>query len=284
MEQVELVEFEAKIGGQPMIHFPKDLYIPPEAMRVILEAFEGPLDLLLYLIKKQNVDVLNIPIAEITRQYVQYIELMHEMHIELAAEYLVMAAMLAEIKSRMLLPRHHEEEPEESDPRAELIRRLQEYERFKEAAEQIDQLDRVEREFYVAETLAPPMDVIPAQPEVKFDQLLQALKGVMERAKYNESHHVLRETLSISDRIRQILEQVSSDKFVSFLSLFRAREGRMGVVVSLIAMLELLRQSVLELSQTEPFAPIYIKKRAGEHDINWENIDKEFESRTEEEA
>jgi segregation and condensation protein A len=256
-----LLEHIALVRGEAVTTLPKDLYIPPEALQVILESFEGPLDLLLYLIKRQNLDILDIPVAEITRQYVSYVELMHIMNFELAAEYLVMAAMLAEIKSRMLLPRSQEEDAEnEIDPRAELVRRLQEYERFKRAAENIDNIPRMDRDFYpiaAVETgdIAPP--VVFADIDLK--ELLAALVKVFERAKLTAHHHIEREVLSIRERMSDILHKIKRDEFTRFIDLFDCEEGRLGVVVSFIAVLELLKQSMIEIVQAEPFAPIHVR-------------------------
>jgi segregation and condensation protein A len=248
----------AYVQGEAVTTLPKDLYIPPDALEVFLEAFEGPLDLLLYLIKRQNLDILDIPIAEITRQYMEYIELMKELRLELAAEYLVMAAMLAEIKSRMLLPRPVEAEDEE-DPRAELIRRLQEYERFKQAAEDIDQIPRMERDTFPVAVQAPDKQVIARPPEVSLQELLIAAKQAMTRAEMFSHHHVQMEPLSVRERMSMVLSRVGSGEFTSFTALFKLEEGRMGVVVALLAVLELIKESLIELVQSEPFAPIYVK-------------------------
>jgi segregation and condensation protein A len=248
----------AYVQGEAVTTLPKDLYIPPDALEVFLEAFEGPLDLLLYLIKRQNLDILDIPIAEITRQYMEYIDLMQELRLELAAEYLVMAAMLAEIKSRMLLPRPVEAEDEE-DPRAELIRRLQEYERFKQAAEDIDQIPRMERDTFPVAVQAPEKQVIAKPPEVSLQELLIAAKEAMTRAEMFSHHHVQMEPLSVRERMSMVLSRVGSGEFTSFTELFKTEEGRMGVVVALLAVLELIKESLIELVQSEPFAPIYIK-------------------------
>jgi segregation and condensation protein A len=248
----------AMVQGAPYTEMPKDLYIPPHALEVILEAFEGPLDLLLYLIKRQNLDILNIPIAEVTRQYVVYVEMMKEMELELAAEYLVMAAVLAEIKSRMLLPRAVESE-EEEDPRAELVRRLQEYERFKQAAEEIDHLPRVGRDLFTAAAEAPDRQVLRAQPTVDLRELLLAMAEVVRRTEMFAHHHIQREPLSVRERMSEILAVLRNDRFVEFPTLFKLDEGRRGVVVTLIAVLELIKQSMIELIQTEPFATIHVK-------------------------
>ena len=248
----------AYVQGEAVTTLPKDLYIPPDALEVFLEAFEGPLDLLLYLIKRQNLDILDIPIAQITRQYMEYIGLLEEMRLELAAEYLVMAAVLAEIKSRMLLPRPVETEDEE-DPRAELIRRLQEYERFKQAAEDIDRIPRMERDTFPVAVQAPEKQVIAKPPEVSLQELLIAAKQAMTRAEMFSHHHVQMEPLSVRERMSIVLSRVGSGEFTSFTALFKPEEGRMGVVVSLLAVLELIKESLIELVQSEPFAPIYIK-------------------------
>lgn len=255
-------EVIARVRGQPLVELPQDLYIPPEALEVFLETFEGPLDLLLYLIRKQNLDILDIPIAEVTRQYMAYIDLMQSLKIELAAEYLVMAAMLAEIKSRMLLPRPTEEEGSEEDPRAELVRRLQEYERYRLAAESLDELPRVGREIHL---VVIPGDNLPRpkrEPKVSLDDLLDAFREVLERAELYKHHHVLRERLSVRERMTRILERVSSKGFVSFESLFDLEEGRMGLVVTFLALLELVKESLLIVIQQELFAPIHVKSAA----------------------
>jgi len=239
-----------------------DLYIPPDALEVILEAFEGPLDLLLYLIRKQNIDILDIPVAEITRQYMGYVELMKSVRLELAAEYLVMAAMLAEIKSRMLLPRSTAIEEEEGDPRAELIRRLQEYERFKAAAEGLDELPRVGRDVVVPRLEAPQAKVRKLLPQVSLEELLVSMAEVMRRNDLFESHQITRETLSTRERMSDVLERLKGGGFVPFVELFGAEEGKLGVVVTFMAILELVKESLIELVQNEPFAPIHVRLRA----------------------
>lgn len=249
----------AIVQGAPFTEMPKDLYIPPHALEVILEAFEGPLDLLLWLIKRQNLDILNIPIAEITRQYVQYVELMKEMELELAAEYLVMAAVLAEIKSRMLLPRPPSVEGEEEDPRAELVRRLQEYERFKQAAEDIDALPRLGRDVFSGAAEVIDRNTTRPLPTVDLHEILLAMAEVMKRAEMFAHHHVQREPLSVRQRMSEVLERLTAEHFTEFPRLFRLEEGRRGVVVTLIAVLELLKQQMIELIQTEAFATIHVK-------------------------
>ncbi len=252
----------AVVRGQAITELPQDLYIPPEALEVFLETFTGPLDLLLYLIRKQNLDILDIPIAEITRQYVGYIDLMQEMRFELAAEYLLMAAMLAEIKSRMLLPRPTEEEGTEEDPRAELVRRLQEYERYRQAAESIDRLPRVGREVHLVVIEGGHTKVTRPPPNVSLFELLDAFREVLKRAELYKHHHILREPLSVRERMTQILGKINAENFVSFDGLFDLTEGRMGLVVTFLAVLELLKESLLVIVQQEPFAPIHVKAAA----------------------
>jgi segregation and condensation protein A len=249
----------AVVAGEPVTTLPQDLYIPPYALQVFLEAFEGPLDLLLYLIRRQNIDILDIPIAEITKQYVQYIELMHELQLELAGEYLLMAAMLAEIKSRMLLPRPEAVEDEEDDPRAELVRRLQEYERYKKAAEDIGDLPRLERDVHVASADAPDRKVITKLPDVTLKELLLAFHDVLKRAEMFSNLHMQREPLSVRQRMSEILSRIKAGSFTGFAELFDPEEGRMGVAVTFIALLELLRESVVEVVQSDEFAPLHIR-------------------------
>jgi segregation and condensation protein A len=252
----------AIVRGQPVLQMPQDLYIPPDALEVILEAFEGPLDLLLYLIRRQNLDILDIPIAEITRQYVDYIELMHEMRLELAAEYLVMAAILAEIKSRLLLPRPPSAESLEDDPRAELVRRLQEYERFKKAAEDIEAMPRQERDFSMASAFVPDKNVIRLPPAVDLRELLLALKDVLKRAELTGHHAIQREALSVRNRMSDVLKAIEDGQFHPFEKLFNAEEGRLGIVVTFLAILELAKESLIEIMQSEPLTPIYLKSLA----------------------
>ncbi len=258
----EFDNYDAKIRGEPVTELPKDLYIPPEALEIFLEAFEGPLDLLLYLIKKQNLDILDIPIAEITRQYMEYIELMKELRLELAAEYMVMAVMLAEIKSRMLLPKPADIENED-DPRAELIRRLQEYERYKEVAEKIDLLPRVNRDIFLVQAEPPEMNLAKPLPQVNLPDLCFAFQELLIRAKMYENHHIQREVLSTRARMAQILVNLKAGKFMNFIDFFTPEEGVQGVIVTFTAILELLRQAIIEMIQTEPFGKIHVKK-AGE--------------------
>jgi segregation and condensation protein A len=260
----------AIVDGEPLTQIPMDLYIPPHALEIILDAFEGPLDLLLYLIKRQNIDILNIPIARITHQYMQYIEVMQELQLELAAEYLVMAAMLAEIKSRMLLPRPSSQEEEGDDPRAELVRRLQEYERFKKAAEDIDILPRLDRDVFPAGAEMCERKVVEILPDVTLRELLLSFQEVLSRADMFAHHHIQRETLSVRQRMSDVLARIQDGNFVDFSALFTPEEGRMGVVVTFLAILELIREALLDIVQSEPFAPIHVKARSVERDASAE--------------
>jgi len=252
----------AVVAGEAVTELPQDLYIPPHALEVFLEAFEGPLDLLLYLIRRQNLDVLDIPIADITLQYVEYIEVMHELQLDLAGEYLLMAAMLAEIKSRMLLPRVEEAEEDEDDPRAELVRRLLEYERFKKAADGITELPRMERDFHQAS--AEPMERRPVQqlPDLQLKEILIAFKDVLKRAEVLAHHHIRGEALSVRQRMTEVLERLDATSFIEFQDLFDPTEGRMGVTVTFLSLLELLKGSLIELAQAEPYSPIHVRAAA----------------------
>lgn len=252
----------AYVQGSPVTELPKDLYIPPEALEIFLEAFEGPLDLLLYLIKRQNLDILDIPIAEITEQYIKYVEMMQDYQFELAAEYLVMAAMLAEIKSRMLLPRPELLEDEEVDPRAELIRRLQEYERFKKAAMDIDELPRMGRDVFPVSTQIDYSSPLQ-DPDISMKELMLAMQSVMQRATMFTRHNIERETLSVRERMSMVLEKVSSEGFTNFTALFNYEEGKGGVVVTFLAILELSKQRLLEIVQTETYGTIHVKPLSG---------------------
>jgi segregation and condensation protein A len=264
----------AIVQGTPYMTLPRDLYIPPQALEVFLEAFEGPLDLLLYLIRRQNLDILDIPIAEITRQYMQYIEMMSEMQLELAGEYLVMAAMLAEIKSRMLLPRPPIEEGEEVDPRAELVRRLQEYERYKQAGEDMDAMPRVNRDVFPASAeVRDNHGAVQILPDLTMKELLLAFKEVLHRAEMFTSHHVGREQLSVRQRMSDVLSGLQENEFREFTTLFKPEEGRLGVVVTFLALLELIKQHLIELVQAEPFAQIHVKAMVGVHDVDLEKIE-----------
>ena len=255
----------AIVDGEPVTTLPQDLYIPPYALQVFLEAFEGPLDLLLYLIRRQNIDILDIPIAEITKQYVQYIEVMKELQLELAGEYLLMAAMLAEIKSRMLLPRPESHEEEEDDPRAELVRRLQEHERYKKAAEDISDLPRLERDVFVATADAPERKVVTKLPDVTLKELLLAFHDVLKRAEMFSNLKMHREPLSVRQRMSEILARIKASNFTGFGSLFDPEEGRMGVAVTFIAILELLRESMIEVVQSDAYAPLHVRAASTVH-------------------
>jgi segregation and condensation protein A len=257
----ETAEFSVLVRGQPLSALPQDLYIPPDALEVFLDAFQGPLDLLLYLIRKHNLDILDIPIAEVTRQYVKYVELMKEIKLELAADYLVMAAVLAEIKSRMLLPKLPTADAEEEDPRAELIRRLQEYEQIKQAAAELDALPREDRDWFKVHVQVPEYAQRIVLPDVNLEDLLSALQIVMKRASLVVSHQIQREPLSVRERMGQVLSLINAEKFIGFMELFPLDEGRMGVVVTLLAILELAKAGLLEIVQNENYAPIHVRAK-----------------------
>ncbi len=250
----------AMVHGQAVLQIPQDLYIPPDALEVILDAFEGPLDLLLYLIRRQNLDILDIPVAEITRQYVEYIGVMQDLRFELAAEYLVMAAILAEIKSRMLLPRPISEAGEEGDPRAELVRRLLEYERMKEAARALDAMPLADRDFATVriwfERVAPSR-----LPQVSPDDLRSAWAALILRAKIHRHHLVTREQLSVRAEMSRLLKDLPRGRFAEFTSLFAAHADVVHLIITFLAILELAREQLIELAQAAPFAPIYVQGR-----------------------
>ena len=252
----------AIVAGEAMTEVPKDLYIPPDALEIFLEAFEGPLDLLLYLIKRQNIDILDINVADITDQYMNYVNLMETWQFELAAEYLVMAAMLAEIKSKLLLPRQAEEEAEEDDPRMQLIRRLQEYERFKQAAQDVDEMPRMDRDIHRAGAALPEIERVTADPSVDLKEVLVALASVLKRVDNFGHHHVQMETLSTREKMSEILVRISNQKFVPLVSLLIREEGRLGVVVTFLAIMELMKDSLIEIVQSESFGPIHLKSRS----------------------
>ncbi|MEM1231265.1 MAG: ScpA family protein [Pseudomonadota bacterium] len=257
----------ALVQGESVTELPTDLYIPPDALEVFLETFEGPLDLLLYLIRRENLDILNVSVAAITEQYMQYIELMSALQLELAGEYLLMAAMLAEIKSRMLLPKPVAEGEEEEDPRAELIRRLQEYEQLKTAAENIDQLPRMERELYPAAAERPKLVREHADPTVDIKELMVALANVLRRSEMFARHAVQLEPLSVRERMTGVLDRVrTSTEFLPFAELFTVAEGRQGVIVTFLAIMELVREQLLDLVQQEAFAPIYVRSASARAD------------------
>jgi segregation and condensation protein A len=267
-EQTAVAAQQAAVLGrlfdEPITELPEDLYIPPEALRVFLEAFEGPLDLLLYLIRRQNLDILAIDVAAITHQYIEYVELMKAMEIELAGEYLLMAAMLAEIKSRTLLPRPPKEggDDEEEDPRAELIRRLQEYERLKHAAESLGELPRLGRDWFPARAALPPLESRVIHPEVELDELLGALAGILRRAELAQSHQISREVLSTRERMLAIMERLTHEGFTPFEALFTLEEGRAGVIVTFMAILELAKEAMIEIVQNAPLSPVHVRARA----------------------
>ena len=258
----------AMVNGEPVTEMPKDLYIPPQALEVFLEAFEGPLDLLLYLIRRQNLDILDIPLAEITKQYMTYIQVMEDLQLELAGEYMVMAATLAEIKSRMLLPRPKlDTDGNEEDPRAELVRRLQEYERFKRAAESVDQLPRLERDHWIAGAELKDRKVVRLLPQLTLQEMLLAFKEVVVRSEMFSHHHVARERLSVRERMSTILTHLERASFLDFVHLFRPEEGRMGVTVTFIAILELMREGLIEIVQAQPYAPIHLRSSAEKRNL-----------------
>ncbi len=250
----------AVVEGEALTEVPKDLYIPPDALEIFLETFEGPLDLLLYLIRRENIDILEINVSDITDQYMAYVELMEAAQFELAAEYLVMAAMLAEIKSKILLPRG-EEEIEEIDPRMELLRRLQEYERYKQAAENIDSLPRLDRDLHFAKAALPVIEKVQPDPVVDLSELLLVLSNVLRRADMFGHHHIQLETLSTREKMSNILASLSSNDFVSLTSLLSREEGRLGVVVTFLAIMELMKDALIEIVQTDSFGPIHLKSR-----------------------
>lgn len=261
-EQAYADSMRVVVMGEVMNDWPQDLFIPPDALEVVLDSFEGPLDLLLYLIRKQNLDILNIPVADITLQYMSYVELMRAANLDLAAEYLVMAALLGEIKSRMLLPKPKTEFEDEEDPMAALVRRLQEYERFSEAANQMDDRPRMERDIFAANAVFDDPTPPDVQASVSLEQLVKAYQSVMDRADANQNMNISRETLSMRERMTSILQRLQESDYLRFEDLFSRAEGRLGVVVTFIALLELFRDDMLIVVQNEPLAPIHIKRAA----------------------
>ncbi|MDA1343547.1 MAG: ScpA family protein [Proteobacteria bacterium] len=257
----------AIVNGAPFNQLPEDLYIPPDALEVFLELFEGPLDLLLYLIRRQNVDIINIPIAQITHQYIAYIQVMGAMKMELAAEYLVMAAVLAEIKSRMLLPRQPESEDEEDDPRATLIRRLQEYECIKDVAEEIDLMPRLERDIFAAVVDAPHASSEQVLPDIQLKEMLLAFQDVLKRVDQLSHHHITKEPLSVRERMSAILENLKGADSLLFSQLFLRKEGRQGVVVSFLAILELSKERLIDIFQSEPFSELRVRAASATHSL-----------------
>jgi segregation and condensation protein A len=260
----------AIVEGESLTELPRDLYIPPVALKVFLDTFEGPLDLLLYLIRKQNLNILDVPIADITDQYVNYINLMKELELELAGEYLLMAAMLAEIKSKMLLPLFEEVEDEE-DPRAELVRRLLEYERYRKASEELDKLKRLERDVFVtgveSSHLAQPIEL----PDISLQELLLSFQEVLKRAEMFTTLHVLKEPLSVRERMTTILEKLKNKDFLDFTELFDLEEQKTGLVVTFLAILELMKESLLEIVQTKAYGIIHVKALLSDNETNTEH-------------
>ncbi len=251
----------AFVNGEALIEKPEDLYIPPDALEVILEAFEGPLDLLLYLIRKQKFDIVNLPILQITQQYMEYVDLMKDLKLELAAEYLLMAAILAEVKSRLLLPKRVESDDDEDDPRAELIRRLREYEAIKIAAQELDALPREERDIFIGQAV-PDESVEPIRilPDVTLQELVIGFQSALKKAQAYEHHQIERESLSTRERMSMIIERLSHDEFIGFDQLFTVEEGKAGVVVTFLAVLELVKEQMVDLVQAQPFSNIHIKR------------------------
>lgn len=246
------------VGGNAVTKLPEDLYIPPDAMLVVLEVFEGPLDLLLYLIKKHNLDILDIEVAKVTKQYMAYIDLMRQLHLELVADYLEMAALLTEIKSRMLLPKPADIE-EEEDPRAELVRRLQEYEQIKKGAESLDEMPRLGRDIFTSSAAVPDFKNVKPEVEVDLKEVLLAFRDILQKVDLETSHHVEKEPLSVREKMTFILSIVKEDQFVEFKNFFISDEGRQGIIVTFLAILEMVRERFLELVQSEPYAPIYVR-------------------------
>jgi segregation and condensation protein A len=248
----------ARLYGEPVIDLPTDLYIPPDALEVVLEAFEGPLDLLLYLIRKENLNILDIPMAPLTRQYLEYVEIMRAKNLELAAEYLVMAAMLMEIKSRLLLPRPPSAEPTEDDPRAELVRRLLEYEQIKKAAHALDELPQAGRDV-IAISVWIERTIAERVPQVHARDLAEAWRGLWHRARMSRHHHISREELSVREHMSGILRRLRERRVLEFAELFDPGRGVAVLVVTFLALLELAREMLVEITQSECFAPIYVK-------------------------
>ncbi|MEY8242404.1 MAG: ScpA family protein [Gammaproteobacteria bacterium] len=260
----------AIVEGESLTELPRDLYIPPVALKVFLDTFEGPLDLLLYLIRKQNLNILDVPIADITDQYVNYINLMKELELELAGEYLLMAAMLAEIKSKMLLPLFEEVEDEE-DPRAELVRRLLEYERYRKASEELNKLKRLERDVFItgveSSHLAQPIEL----PDIDLQELLLSFQEVLKRAEMFTTLHVLKEPLSVRERMTTILEKLKNKDFLDFTELFDLEEQKTGLVVTFLAILELMKESLIEIVQTKAYGIIHVKALLSDNETNTEH-------------
>ena len=250
----------AYVKGEPYLAIPKDLYLPPDALEVVLESFEGPLDLLLYLIKSQNFDILELPVSKITDQYIQYIDLMRELKLELAAEYMLMAATLAEIKSKLLLPQRNDAAEEEDDPRAELIRRLQEYERYKKASINIDDLSRVDRDFYLPKKVSfKPILKEHKKEAVDLEKLVVIFHELLEQNKYLKSHDVKKDHLSVREKMTNILNSLNNLEFIDFRTLLNSSEGKYGLIVSFLAVLELIKLSLIDCAQANNDSTIHLK-------------------------
>lgn len=255
----------AVVAGRPLTDMPADLFIPPDALEVLLDSFSGPLDLLLYLIRRQNIDILDIPIAHITQQYMLYIQLMEDQRLELAADYLVMAAMLAEIKSRLLLPPSpNQNEKEEEDPRLELRRKLQAYEQIKNAATLLDNLPRAERDVFRFSLACEKLKQLIIHPDVELLSITEAMRDLVKRQSHLIHHQIAREPLSVRERMTAILDRISSTKTLSFSQLFNRSEGRMGLAVTFLAVLELARQSLVTITQTQAYAAIHLQATQNE--------------------
>jgi segregation and condensation protein A len=249
----------AVVAGQPLTEMPTDLFIPPDALEVLLDSFSGPLDLLLYLIRQQNIDILDIPMSLITKQYMQYIDLLEQRRMELAADYLVMAALLAEIKSRLLLPASPQQEEIEEDPRMELVRRLQAYELFKQAAMLLDTLPRYERDVFQVSVYTDNDQVQKVFPDVELSSVVAAMRDLMQRQQHMTHHQISRELLSVRERMTLVLEHLQHEKLIEFTQLLNQQEGRMGLVVTLLAILELAKQSLVIITQADAYSLIHIQ-------------------------
>tara|TARA_Y100000996_G_scaffold405911_1_gene381651 strand:+ start:67 stop:864 length:798 start_codon:yes stop_codon:yes gene_type:complete len=250
-----------RVKGELYTELPEDLFIPPDALRIILEEFEGPLDLLLYLIKKQNIDIVDIPILPITNQYIKYIEMMRQMQFDLASDYLVMAATLAEIKSRMLVPNNDGEE-EEDDPRANLIQRLMEYQKYKDLSVKIDEVPRSNRDYFVVSGTYAKLNTEQMLPKIDMSHLHNAFLDVLKRAEINASHIIETEVLSVRERMIEILEKIKEKDMISFYDCFNLKEGRLGVIVTFLAILEMVKENFIDISQNEKFSVIYLKRKS----------------------
>ena len=260
MIQTNSDQLEVKVNGSVITDIPDDLFIPPDALRVILEKFEGPLDLLLYLIKKQNIDIVDIPILPITNQYVEYINMMQQLEFELASDYLVMAATLAEIKSRMLVPNETEDE-EEEDPRANLIKRLLEYQKYKDLSIKIDEVPRLNRDTFVISGILANFKKKETMPTIKMSQLQEAFHEVLKRAEINASHNIQTEVLSVRERMSKILDAINKQETISFIDCFDFNEGKMGAIVTFLAILEMVKENLIDIMQNKDFSMIYLQTR-----------------------